>query len=121
MKIFRDGIQQLFDVTLGSLQNQTQDANYPPERSSGISELGLTVESLNESLITRFGLDDNARGVVVIEVAAGSIAEDAGIQAGDLIVSAKWEGNRLTFAVKPAGHGCEKRSWIAVENQTGWI
>jgi len=47
--------------------------------------LGLSVQSLNIELAEAFGLE-RQEGVVVVEVDAGSAADKAGIEAGDVIV-----------------------------------
>jgi serine protease Do/serine protease DegQ len=47
--------------------------------------LGLAVQALNVELADAFGLDRH-EGVVVVEVEPGSVADEAGVQAGDVIV-----------------------------------
>jgi serine protease Do len=47
--------------------------------------LGLTVEALSEEMAQTYGLKSGS-GVVVTDVAAGSVAEGAGIKEGDLIL-----------------------------------
>src|SRR5215510_13119699 len=47
--------------------------------------LGLTVEALSEEMAQTYGLK-SASGVVVTDVAPGSVAEGAGIKEGDLIL-----------------------------------
>lgn len=60
------------------------------ERSS--TQLGgVAVRNLNEALARQFGLDENARGVVVVSVEPESPASEAGIKGGDLIM----EVNRI--------------------------
>lgn len=48
--------------------------------------LGLAVQSLNPQLAEAFGLKRN-EGVVVVEVEPGGVAEEAGMQTGDIILS----------------------------------
>jgi serine protease Do len=47
--------------------------------------LGLTVEALSEEMAQTYGLKSGA-GVVVTDVAPGTVAEAAGIKEGDLIL-----------------------------------
>lgn len=55
------------------------------ERFFGSSgRLGITVDSLSDQLATYFGVDE---GVLVTAVSSGSVAEKAGVRAGDVIVS----------------------------------
>lgn len=48
--------------------------------------LGVSIQNVNQSLAKSFGLD-RPRGALVGEVNAGSPAEEAGLQAGDVILS----------------------------------
>ncbi|MFQ6675852.1 MAG: Do family serine endopeptidase [Fidelibacterota bacterium] len=63
-----------------------------PERETVIARreksfpgLGLRVEELSPGVASRLGLDEDQRGVVVVEVQANSPARDAGLQRGDVI------------------------------------
>ncbi len=47
----------------------------------------MTLRNLTPDLAPRLDLPRTAKGVVVWDVEAGSAAEDAGLQQGDLIVS----------------------------------
>lgn len=60
------------------------------ERSSTLLS-GIEVRNLSETLIRQFNLDEKAQGVVVIAVEPESLAGEAGIQEGDLIM----EVNRI--------------------------
>ncbi|MCB1730220.1 MAG: DegQ family serine endoprotease [Halieaceae bacterium] len=48
--------------------------------------LGVTIQDVDKNLAESFGLD-RPRGALVVEVAEGGPAEDAGLQAGDIILS----------------------------------
>jgi serine protease Do len=65
-------------------------ASPPGETPPAISKLdnvlsGLTVEAISADHRNQFGISEEAKGVVVTKVEAGSAVEAAGLQAGDLI------------------------------------
>ena len=47
--------------------------------------LGLQVTDLSSEKARQFGLDEDERGVLVIEVENGSRADEAGVKVGDII------------------------------------
>jgi len=49
--------------------------------------LGIVVQDLSPELVERFHLDRDWPGAVIVEVRAGSLAEAAGLQPGDVIRS----------------------------------
>jgi serine protease Do len=84
--LIRDGKEMQVTVVLGErpadLASSLQRNTKPEERTS--KKLGLSIQTLTESLAKQFGYQ-NDHGVVVTDVTAGSPAEEAGIQRGDLI------------------------------------
>ena len=48
-------------------------------------ELGLAVQEITPDIARELGLDKGAKGVVVSQVTRNSPAEEAGLQAGDVI------------------------------------
>ncbi|WP_200890168.1 DegQ family serine endoprotease [Geoalkalibacter subterraneus] len=81
MTILRDGKRKTIKITLGTLPDERATAQSDP---SEVDELGLTVQPLTEELAQRFGYTD-AEGVIVTQVAPGSIAARARIRPGTLI------------------------------------
>jgi serine protease Do len=80
--VLRRGREKSFTVTLGELTDQRAEAERGEESSQ---DWGITVASLTPETRRRFQLDRAQRGVVVVEVAPGSPAEEAGVQPGDVI------------------------------------
>lgn len=83
LTIVRDGKRKNVSVTLAAYMPETVDAKSAPAQST--NELGLTVQTLSAELAKQF----NARageGVVVTEVERGSVAEQAGINVGTIIL-----------------------------------
>lgn len=65
---------------------------------------GVVIQPLTQELAESFGLNSR-QGVLVAEVAEGSPAEKAGLQAGDVITA--WDGN-------PIREPGELRNWVAL-------
>jgi serine protease Do len=93
LKVVRKGAEKTVPVTLGTF----------PEREEGEEEtggggrhaqLGMTLQDLTPALAEQLELPRGARGVVVMDVEAGSAADNAsptGLQRGDVIVSVNGE------------------------------
>ena len=79
--VLRNGKRQALTVTIGKLSDSGLDAR---TESHTPDNLGLTVQTLTPDLAERFGYQGE-KGVVVTQVAPGSVAARAGIQTGMLI------------------------------------
>ncbi|MDF1586642.1 DegQ family serine endoprotease [Marinimicrococcus flavescens] len=91
--VWRRGERQSLEVVLGELPEDEQlaelGAPQVPDQaapSAEIPELGLTVAALDDELRARFGLPEDARGVVIVEVANNGPAAQENLRAGDLVV-----------------------------------
>lgn len=82
LTFIRDGKEQMTTVTLGTNTDQKATA------SEISSKLGFEVSELTPELAQRLGYMSNEQGIVVTKVMPGSLAEQAGVRAGNLIVSA---------------------------------
>jgi serine protease Do len=80
--IIRDGKRQEIDITIGKLGDQHLMAETPAESAD---ELGLSVQTLTPQLAQHFGAKAG-QGVVVTQVKPDSIAAQAGIKNGDIIL-----------------------------------
>ncbi len=80
--ILRDGKEKTLKVKLGELPAEEVAVAETQEKVE--SEIGVEVQTLTSSLAERLNLGDE-QGVVVTKVKAGSPAQSAGIQEGDLI------------------------------------
>jgi hypothetical protein len=65
----------------------------PPVVPATPNTLGLTVQTIDNSLIQRFSLPGNVVGVIVTAVAPGSVAQDEGFQQGWVITRIVAGGN----------------------------
>ncbi|RII28647.1 MAG: peptidase [Geobacter sp.] len=80
LKVLRDGKQ----LELNAVIEQLKDGASAESQPHGADVLGITVRDLTKEFATQFGLPD-VKGVVVTDVKAGSVAEEAGIVKGDIV------------------------------------
>ena len=78
----RNGHTESTDVTVAKLGASGTTGVQQASRS-----FGLTMAPLTSDLSQQLGLDEGAHGAVVKEITPGSQADQAGLQAGDVIVS----------------------------------
>lgn len=98
LQVWRDGKAITLNIKIAELPADLADADQAgeeapadsanPQRSETIDALGLKVATLTPALRQRFELEEQAKGLVILEVDATSDAAEKGLQAGDLIVEA---------------------------------
>ena len=81
VKIVRDGRERTVEAMVG----ERKDAREIARLGKGAERFGMTVQEITPEMARHFGMAEKA-GVVVTRVAEGSPAEDAGIQAQDVIL-----------------------------------
>ncbi len=84
LDIVRGKEKKTVSVTLGTFPDQTPDES---SADAGRASLGMTLRDLTPAVAERIGLPRDTRGVVVMDVEAGEVAEDAGLVRGDVIVT----------------------------------
>lgn len=82
LTVNRDGKEIVLNATIGSYP----EAEEQVLSSNTSSKLGFEVEALTPEVASRFGYSDE-KGVVVVKVEPGSLADNAGIKPGALIVA----------------------------------
>jgi serine protease Do len=80
VKVMREGKELTLNIKIAEMSEAAVAAQAAPTEE----RLGMTVGSITPQVMRELGLRDRT-GVVVTDVAQGSPAEDAGIQAGDVI------------------------------------
>ena len=88
--VIRDTKEKTFDVKIEEQPKdlaQNDDAEEPEEEEAGSALAGMEVRTLTPALARQFDLGRNQKGVVVMDVASGSAAEQAGVLPGDLIMA----------------------------------
>jgi serine protease Do len=83
LELRRNGKEKTVEVTIAKLKDDEAENTEPQSPDSG--KWGLGLRDLTPQERTRAGLPHD-EGVLVTEVAAGSPADDAGVQSGDIIL-----------------------------------
>jgi serine protease Do len=86
--VIRRGKVHKLSVEIGELKDEEAAGEKAQE------SYGLSVQTLTPEIAQNLGIDPGTRGVVVAGVEPGSVAEDAGLQRGDVII----EVNRETIS-----------------------
>jgi serine protease Do len=84
--VVRNATTQKIDVTVGTLSNDQPASGRVGNSPQGSPSLGVGLQAITPNLRQQLGLADGLRGAVISEVRPGSVAEQAGLQAGDVIV-----------------------------------
>lgn len=84
--VYRGGQEQAVDIVVGQLPEDRSLAGGANDKALG-EDLGFTVQALTPELAQSLGIEEQA-GILVTDVRPGSIADDAGLQRGDLIIEA---------------------------------
>ncbi len=84
VKVFRDGAEKTFPLTLAEMPGETAK-NEQPANSSENALQGITVENVTARTAQQLGLPATATGVVVTNVDPASKAADSGLKRGDVI------------------------------------
>ena len=94
VEVWRNRNTVTLDVKLGELEEEQAQAAAPAQRApqspaapaGQVELLGMTIAPITPETKQRFNLGDKAKGVVVVTVTEGSVAQERGIRAGDVIV-----------------------------------
>jgi len=90
VEVWRKGERKQFSVKIGELEEGTETtlAARTPEAAPAreAETLGMRLSSITPDLRQRFELDEEVKGVAVIDVAEGGAAAEKGIRPGDVIV-----------------------------------
>lgn len=110
LNVLRDGSETQVSVKLGK---RPGGGSAPAETKAAEPEsnkLGLSVQSLDKALREQFKMKDDETGLAITDVAAGSAAELAGLQPGDVILAAggKPAGNAEEFGELAKSASAEK-------------
>jgi serine protease Do len=85
LKVLREGAEKNISLTLGTFPEETAEGE-DAEEQAGV-QLGMTLRELTPELAARLEMPRTAKGVVIMDIEAGTAAEEAGLQRGDVIVS----------------------------------
>ncbi|MGL4406566.1 MAG: PDZ domain-containing protein, partial [Notoacmeibacter sp.] len=128
--VLRKGKEVTVKVTLGRLEDgeAQMEASAKPENPAAeapkaTTVLGMTLAAMSEDLREKYQIGAELKGVVVTEVAEGSIAAGKGLKAGDVITEVAQEAveapekiGELVDELKESGR---KNALLMVASNTG--
>jgi S1-C subfamily serine protease len=107
LELLRGKDRKTVSVSLGTFQDESQEGE---ESESGRASLGMTLREVTPAIAERLELPRGTKGVVVVEVEAGTAAEDAQLVREDVIVSANGQAvetldafDKAIDAARPSG------------------
>ena len=86
LDVIRDGNARSVDVTIGTLPGRQEASAGGGQGSGQPPGIGLALAPLTPDVRQQLDLPDGAKGAVVAQVQSGSPAEQAGLQAGDVVM-----------------------------------
>jgi serine protease Do len=132
--VLRNGHEQTIDVHVAQLPSQQQMAENSGQHHPAQNRLGLALGALTPDVANQLDLPDGTRGAVVTQVQPGSPADQAGIQAGDVIVGVGTQpvtdpAQAVSAIQRAEGHGDQavalriihdgQSAFVAVNPQSG--
>ena len=96
LRVVREGRERNLDIKIGEMpegaapgnEDELGAAPRAPGRPQGevVGDLGLALANLTDSARQQLGLTRDVKGALITGVASGSIAEEAGLRPGDVIM-----------------------------------
>lgn len=91
MKVNREGSEKVISATLGTYEDESRPlaarGATPQKAPVEKVRLGFEVQDITTDLAQRYRLDKELKGVLIVNVLAGSDAQKEGVRPGDVIVS----------------------------------
>jgi serine protease Do len=101
----REGGEQTLRLKIGELADEAEASR--PGKAPAEADFGMLLRDVTPELQRRFGIKDQT-GVVVVEVAPGSDADEAGIEGGDVIKEVDRKPVRNMADYRAAVRGAKK-------------
>ncbi len=86
VKIIRDRKEKEIFVTLSEQPKEVAQKGEEVENTPEASALGILVHEITPEMAEQFDLNIKEKGVIVVQVEPGSVAEEAGLREGDLVI-----------------------------------
>jgi Do/DeqQ family serine protease len=84
LSLFRDGKAMTIEVTTTAMPEKPEASIEREEEEEG--KLGVRVQELTPQLALQYGVTGVKRGVLILSLEGGSLADDIGLQEGDVIL-----------------------------------
>ncbi len=122
LSVYREGHDVLVKARVGELQpakpKAVETAEAATQKGEAAGTLGVTLRPLTPELADEAGVDAH-EGLLVTEVEAGSRAEDAGLQPGDVIERANGRKTLSVGDLRDALAGQRSKPTVLVVNRKG--
>ena len=86
VKVLRDGKEVSLSVKLGRLEDNIASSQPVRKSSKKVEFAGMTLSNVDREAAEEFGIDENIKGVVIVNVKQGSVADGKGLKKGDVII-----------------------------------
>ena len=86
VKVLRDGKEVALSVKLGRLEDNIASSQPVRKSSKKVEFAGMTLSNVDREAAEEFGFDENIKGVVIVNVKQGSVADEKGLKKGDVII-----------------------------------
>ncbi len=96
LEVIRQGKPQTVDITIGTLPSE---GAAHAGATQGAEGLGVALSGITPNLRQQLDLPDGQKGAVITQIKPGSVADQAGLQAGDVITGV---GDKPVFGVNDA-------------------
>ena len=116
-------VGRLDETETASADSKSKTKTPSPKSDAGntVTALGLTLSNLTPELKEKFSLADDAKGVVVVDVAKNSASAEKGLKPGDMIMEAAQEevktASQIAGKVADAKKSGRKSILLLVERQ----
>ena len=121
LTIFREGKVKKVTVTVAAFPDEVQTVGGGQANEDVLDKLGLGVEELTAELAQQLGYEAGS-GVVIAEVAQGSVAEEAGLRTGMLILEVnRTEVKSVQEFEKAVGKGKGGNVLVRVKTREGTV
>ncbi len=86
VKVLRDGKEVSLAVKLGRLEDNLASSQPVRQKSKKVEFAGMTLSNVDKEIAEEYGIDASIKGVVIVDVKPGSVAEEKGLKKGDVII-----------------------------------
>ena len=102
------------DLTKNDRSNQNDGNSDEP------TSFGLSVENLNKDNASKYDIEANQQGVLVTAVEPGSVAEDSGLKAGDVITDVNRKPVASLRDLKRCNERDQRKKWRDFQRDQQW-